>query len=322
MSGDPSKKQPGRPWDLGKEAPARKPVEPKPQPKPAATPRPERLPQIPKPLPLSAGLPDEEPASSSVQSSQALPSRPAAKPKTLREWLNHPFALIGAGLAICFGLFMILFLGPSGMMPGGGTAAPPAPERVITGILAADSAIEQTLGVEGRIAESPVLRDARLLIATGEILDKVAEFRSADEQGRQQQLDTFLHYSEAVYRAPLETDDEGIGELLRQEAALQTTLLGRRAVEQARAANITAADIRTAAVRLLTEGLALAERQGEEGIAKFALARGAGNRLALVGSAESGATTDRVVRGLFEPSYAQAVEQTRRRHYPAEAARP
>lgn len=322
MSDDPSKKQPGRSWDLGKEAPARKPVEPKPEPKPPAAPRPERLPQIPKPLPLSAGLPDEEPTSSSVQSSQALPSRPAPKPKSLREWLNHPFALIGAGLAICFGLFMILFRGPSSLMPGGGTAAPPPPERIVTGILTTDSAIEQTLGVSGRIAESTVLRDARLLIATGEILDKVAEFRSADEQGRQQPLDAFLHYSEAVYRAPLETDDEGIGELLRQEAAFQTTLLGRRAIEQARAATITAADIRTAAVRVLTEGLALAERQGEEGIAKFALARGAANRLALVDSPESGATTDRVVRALFESGYAQAVEQTRRRYYPAEAARP
>ncbi|MDK2971309.1 MAG: hypothetical protein PWP23_1064 [Candidatus Sumerlaeota bacterium] len=303
-------------WNLGKEVPQPKKPEPKkPEPKPVVAARV----APPKPAPL----PEEESYSSSMSSETVL-GRPVPPPKSVREYLNHPLALIGSGLLICLAIFFLVARGMGGGRTSG-RAVTLEPADAVRGLLGDKGVQQDVLSVDFESTEPPQVQDARLILATGQTLDAIASYRETQARDPQKGTDEYLFVPPAIAEAPLPEggteDDRALAELIREEARYQAFDIGRRALEQAMTLNLTAAELRGYATRLTTEGLALVEASGDaKSLERLPAAKGAENRLSIIESAQSAEDIENLVRGLFDPGYAQAVLEARQRHFAAGSA--
>lgn len=266
----------------------------------------------PKPTPRSeeSGRPSD-----SLESASSLPSgglsaatvepsffRPVRNPRTLREYLNHPLALVFVGVVFCVLLLQFLFRHTPGVS-GGPTAAPPEPSESIAAYLGMGGS-ELAPGMRSlESAESRTAREGRLLVSAGQILLAAARFMELRETQSSLLIDAYQFVPPAIAQAPIVGSDERerfYAEASRQDAAYQSILLGHGVIESATETNRSPSDLRSVGKYLETEGLALIERSGDDrAILSLSGTRGAGNRLEAMKDRPDEETVRSAIEALF-----------------------
>jgi len=208
----------------------------------------------------------QRPATENESSSIIVPGRPVPRPKSAREWMNHPITIVACGLAICVSAVVWVSTLSGGSMEGDGkdTVTLTDETRVGAGVVnlagegKRDGSGEVVATAKFDAGDAPV-REGRMILSTGEMLIAVANFMSQDKAGSLPPSD-LIFAPMGVLSAPLPPADSiefNIARAQQGSVAQDVVDTGAKAVELARARAIAPDRIRRVGTRLVAEGLAV-----------------------------------------------------------------
>jgi len=224
----------------------------------------------------------------------------------LREWINHPITLIAAALLLIVAATLLTF-GLSGRRAPGPVAVvvQDTPESYVLAWLG----MGENPVVRSASEESQDAREARLLLAAGQIATASAAFREQQQQRDGLSVRAFRYLPPALESAP--TVPEGqpghIQNLVyRDEAAEQSADIARAVAENSSNRGVRPSQLRDLGARLIEEGeIAMRFARGEDDAPPYP-------ERATMPSDEA----SRLIGVLFPSRFASQVEAVRLRAFP------
>ena len=321
----------GKKWNLGKEY-AR--PEPKPKPERQGSAKPENLRKAahasrrdsaPPPPPDFEDLPPEEQNRAEPQINEWKPGESSvsslgkiSKPTNFREFLNHPYTLIGVAF-LCILSVVIYFVLATRPRTAAGRYVPSETEMVSGTIDYFEN--RESVRVGGETIALPELepqsvRHGRLLLATGQMIEAVAAFARLREAGQNVAAENYDFVPPVAYDAPMPPpEDESYRYYMsaREQMAHFFEEMGEEAVQRAFDSEMEAREFQDLARRIQAEGLALLDTV-LNGSARNAFPDldGAAERLSSVRGQMSADRVETLLELLFDEDFANHIQKLRR----------